>query len=142
MKVSEWTRRHPEMPVTIPPDLELGAIADTFLAHPQLRDIYIVSSQGTLLGFIRHRRLAQIMLSEQLPTQSGHQLIERVSGGSARELMEADFVCAHPGEELDNVLNQMLEFEVEDMPVLDDRRRIVGNINLTQVLRAVREGAL
>ena len=142
MKVSEWIGLHPAMPVTVPPDVESEAIAETFLSHPHLRDIYVVSPEGAVLGFIRHRRLAQILLSEYLPIQSSHQIIERVSGGSARELMEADFVSAHPDEQLDNVLNQMLEYEVEDMPVLDNRRRIVGNINLTEVLRAVREQAL
>jgi CBS domain-containing protein len=142
MKVSDWIGLHPALPVTIPPDVGMEAVAETFLSHPDLRDMYIVSGDGTVLGFIRHRRLAQILLSEYLPIQSRHQIIERVSGGSARELMEADFVSAHPEEQLDNVLNRMLEYEVEDMPVLDDRRRIVGNINLTEVLRAVRERGL
>jgi len=139
MQVSEWIKSHREKPVTVEPDADIAGIATALLSRPGLRDVYVVSREGRVLGFIRHRRLAQLLLAEHLPIQSSHQIIERVSGGCARELMEADFVTANPAEELDNVLNRMIQFEVEDMPVVDDAGRIVGNINLTAVLRSVHE---
>jgi CBS domain-containing protein len=139
MQVSEWIKSHRAKPVTVEPDADIAGIATAFLSRLGLRDVYVVSREGLVLGFVRHRRLVQLLLAEHLPIQSGHQIIERVCGGCARELMEADFVTAHPAEELDNVLNRMIQFEVEDMPVVDDAGRIVGNINLTAVLRSVHE---
>lgn len=142
MKVSDWIKLHPTLPVTVTSDESIEQLAETFLSYPNLRDLYISSPAGRILGFIRHRRLAHMLLAEHLPVQSSHQIMERVLGGVARELMERDFVSAHPGEELDNVLNRMLEYEVEDLPVVDDSLTIVGNINLTDVLREALKGEL
>ncbi len=68
--------------------------------------------------------------------------MERVFGGSAREIMERDFLTAHPDEALNNVLHRMLEYGVDDMPVVDDTNTILGTINLTDVMRASLEDAL
>jgi predicted transcriptional regulator len=51
-------------------------------------------------------------------------------------------VSAHPDEQLDNVLHRMLEYEVDDMPVLDDNNGVVSSIRLTDVLRALQRGEL
>ena len=142
MKVSEWARQHPRQPATVDPDSTLEQLTASFLSHDALRDIYIVSLQGRIVGHIRHLRLAQILLSEHLPVQSHRQILERIHRGCAGELMETEFVFAHPDEELDNVLHRMLEYETEDIPILDNAHRIVGNINLTDVLKAVHSGEL
>ena len=142
MKVSDWIKSHPAQPVAVAPDETIENVAATFLAHPGLRDLYIMASDGQVLGTIRHTRLAKILLAEHLPVQSRHQIVERVSGGVARDLMDREFVYAHPEEELDNVLHRMVVYKVEDMPVLNDANGILGNINLTDVLRAMLDGEL
>ena len=142
MKVSDWLLAHPALPVTVDPDADIGRVAERFLAYPCLRDIYIATTDGRLRGCIRHRRLTRIILAEHLPIQTSHEIMERVSGGAARDLMDRDFVSAHPDEEIDNVLHRMLEYEVEDMPVFDSEHRIIGNINLTEVMRAALNGDL
>ncbi len=140
MKVSDWIKQHPTHTVTVYPDSPADKVANTFLSHPTtVRDLYVISPEGHILGHIRHSRLVQFLLAEYLPARSSHQIMERICGGSAEELMERDFVFAHPSEELDNVLDRMLEYEVENMPVIDDAHRITGNINLMDVLRAVQK---
>ncbi len=142
MKVSDWLFDQPDGIVVAGEDLSINEVADLFLAHPKLRDLYVVSAQGDILGHIRHRRLAQLLLSEHMPFQTSHQIMERVFGGTASELMERDYVTAHPEEELDNILHRMLEYRVDDMPVVDDANKIIGTINLTDVMRAARKGRL
>lgn len=142
MKVSNWIKARPAQPVTVHPDEPIEKVAAIFLSHPELRDLYVISTEGRILGNLRHRRLAQILLADHLAIQSRHQIMERISGGVVGDFMEKDFVSAHPEEELDNVLNRMLEYEVEDMPILDDDSRIIGNINLNDVLHAVQQDEL
>ena len=142
MKVFEWLSEQPDGIVVVGEDLSIKEVAGVFLSHPRLRDLYVVSAQGDILGHIRHRRLAQLLLTEHLPFQSSHQLMERVFGGTAGEIMERDFVSAHPDEELDNILHQMLEYRVDDMPVVDSANRVIGTIKLTDVMRASLEGDL
>jgi CBS domain-containing protein len=142
MKVSDWLAKQPDGTVVAGEDLSIAEVSKIFFSHPQLRDLYIVTTQGKILGHIRHRRLAKLLLAEHLPIQTSHQIMERVFGGCAREIMEGDFVTAHPQEELDNVLHRMLEYRVEDMPVVDKDGRIIGNVNLTDVMRASQESDL
>lgn len=136
MKVSDWLARQPRECAVADVDLSIEALARIFLSHPALRDLYIVSPERLILGRIRHHRLAKLLLSEHLPVQTSHQIMERVFGGTAGEIMERDFVSAHPDEELDNVLHRMLEYMVDDMPVIDDEKHIIGTINLTDIMRA------
>ena len=142
MRVSDWITLNPAQPVVAHPEQTIGAVAGTLLSHARHRDLYVVSADDRLLGVVRHRRLAQILLAEHLPGQTRHQIMERVSSGSLKDLMERDCVSAKADEELDNVLNRMLEYEVDDMPVVDDAGTVVGSINLTEVLRAVHKGEL
>jgi len=142
MKVSEWLSTQDGITAVAAADLSIKQVAATFLAHPALRDLYIVSEQGEILGHIRHHRLAQVLLSEHLPVQPRHQIMERLFGSTAREIMEGDFVTAHPDEELDNVIHRMLEYRVDDLPVIDNANRIIGNINLTDIMRASQDGGL
>jgi len=139
MKVSDWIVQYPSPPVTVAPKTPMPEIAKRFLSYPKLRDLYVISSEGIILGHVRHRRLAQIMLAEHLPIQNRSQILERISIGPANEIMEGDFVTARLNEELDNVLNRMLEYQVEDMPVLNEENKFAGSINLTDVLGATLE---
>ena len=68
--------------------------------------------------------------------------VERVAGGTARELMQADFPSSRPDEELDMVLHRQLEHDIEDMPVLAADGTLLGAVNLSEVLRAVRRGEI
>ncbi len=142
MKVSNWLARQPRECAVADVDLSIGALANIFLSHPALRDLYIVSPEGLILGRIRHHRLAKLLLAEHLPVQTTHQIMERVFGGTSSEIMERDFASAHPDEELDNVLHRMLEYMVDDMPVLDDEKHIIGTINLTDIMRASQNNGL
>jgi CBS domain-containing protein len=115
--------------------LELGAIIDRLLEQDVPRDVYVVSAEGRVLGHLSHRRLARLLLAEHRPVHTRRQIMERVCGGTAEELMEPHFVYAHPDEELEDVLHRLLEHEIEDMAVIDDLGLLVGAINLTEVLR-------
>ena len=139
MKVSEWLEKHPQHPITVRPESRIREVADYYLSHPAERDLYIVTSEGRILGHIRHRRLALALLKEHLPVQSSHQIMERLSCNTAKDLMEHEFVTAHPEEELDNVIHRMMEYLVEDMPVIDDEELIIGKINLTEILLAIQQ---
>ena len=65
--------------------------------------------------------------------------MERVSGGTAHELMNSEFVYARPDEELDNVLFRQLDHNIEDMPVIDDKGVLLGTVNMTAAIKEIRK---
>ena len=62
--------------------------------------------------------------------------MDRISAGAAQDLMNPHFTSARSDEQLGNVLDRMLEHDIEDLPVLDAQRQLVGAISLTTVLQA------
>jgi len=135
MKVSDWIKQHPKLPVTVQPEASIEAVIDLILTTPCLRDLYVVSKEGVLIGYISHHRLSQLLLAKYRPVNTRRQLIERVVAESATEIMETHFATAHINEELDEVLHRQLDSRVEDMPALDDSGLPIGVINLTQILQ-------
>jgi len=134
MKISEWISLHPEQAITVPPDCSLHEAMDRMLAVGCMRDIYVVADDGHLIGHLSHKKLASLILAEHRPVHTRRQLIIRIAGGSAQELMDTEFTFARPDEELDNVLHWQLEHDVENMPVINGDGILVGIINLRAVL--------
>lgn len=137
MKISEWISRHPGQAISVTPDCSLNDAMDRMLMEECLRDVYVVSDDGQLIGHLSHKKLANLILAEHQPVHTRRQLIMRRTGGSAQELMDTEFTFARPEEELDNVLHWQLEHDVEDMPVINEDGILLGIINLRVVLREI-----
>ena len=135
MKISEWINLHPSRAITVPPDCCLNDIMNRMLAEECMRDVYVVSDDGHLIGHLSRKKLANVILAEHQPVHTRRQLMMRIAGGSAQELMDTEFTFARPDEELDNILHWQLEHDVEDMPVINEDEILVGVINLSIVLR-------
>jgi CBS domain-containing protein len=135
MKISEWISHHPGRAITVPPDCSLHDTMHRMLAEECMRDIYVVSGGGKLIGHLSLRKLANLILAEHQPMHTRRQLMIRIAGGSAQELMDTEFTFARPDEELDNVLHWQLEHGIEDMPVINKDGILEGVINLSVVLR-------
>lgn len=142
MKVSEWIARHPHNLCTIPPDGSVEAIIDLLLSEPTRRDIYVLSPAGHILGHISYHRIACLLLEEHRPTQTRRQLFERISRGTADEIMNSHVISAEPDEELEDTLQRLLDHGLEDMPVIDADGMALGAINLGRCLESFRAGLL
>jgi predicted transcriptional regulator len=142
LKVSEWIHKNPGNTITVPPEWELDKIIDRMLEEQCLRDIYVVSEDGHVIGHLSHKKLVRLLLSEQQPVHTRRQIMERVSEGTAQEIMESHFVFASPDEELDNVLYRQLDRDIEDMPVIDDESKLLGTVNMTAALKAMRKSGI
>lgn len=138
MKVADWIREHPHLPVTIPADGKIDLILERMLTKPCQRDLYVQEENGCLTGHISFWRLAPLLLAEHRPRQSRRQMIEQVAGGTAGEIMCSQFPFAGPEEELDDVIHRQLDSNIEEMPVLDENGMPLGVVKITEVLMTSR----
>jgi CBS domain-containing protein len=134
MKVAEWIARRPARLATVAPDTPLAELADRLVAEPGLRDLYVVDEGGLVVGHISYRRVARLVLAEYRRAHSRRQLVERVAGGVARELMDRDFARARPDEELDNVVHRLLERDLDDLAVIRPDGTPAGAVRLSDLL--------
>ncbi len=135
MKVSNWIERYPRMLSTVTPEAELTAIAECMLSTPGQYEVYVVAADQRLLGRISRHRMANMLLVDFRPEHTRRQLIERITSGVAKDIMDPHFETARADDELEEVLHRQLDHEVEDMPVIDDDGRALGAINMTRILQ-------
>ena len=139
MKVSDWIDAHPGAAPTVAPDASLVTMIEELLRRPGARDVYVVSEEGRVIGHLSYKRLIRSVLAEHHRWPTRRQLMEKVAGGPARELMNSHFPTASPDEKLDNVLHRQLEHDIEDMVVVDSDGVLLGAVSLTAVLAALRD---
>ena len=135
MKARDWLAAHPAEAVTVSPEASLPEAAALFLAHPEVRDIYVVDAEGRVCGHLGFRRLAGLLLAHLRPTHSRRQLVERVTAGVVREHMDDHVLVMHPDERINEVFHHHMERRVEAIPVVDGERRLLGVIRVADLLR-------
>jgi Mg/Co/Ni transporter MgtE len=140
MKVTEWINQHPGQVRTIAASSTLDEAIDVLLSEQCcLRDIYVVSEQGSVIGHLSYKKVIHMFLAEHKPVHTRRQIMERVARGGVSEWMDTHFAYARQDEELDNVINRQLEQDMEDMPVIDEQGKLLGVINMRKVLQMMRE---
>ncbi|QEY58239.1 CBS domain-containing protein [Pseudomonas sp. C27(2019)] len=147
MKVSEWLVIHPVLALTIAGDSSLDDAARLLLHHPEGRDIFVLDAEGRVCGHLGFCHLASLLLAELSPAHSLREMVERITLGSVAEHMDDRVLCAGLEEDVNDLLHQHDIFQlhekcrVEDIPVVDDERRLLGVIRLADLLRAaINEG--
>ncbi len=62
--------------------------------------------------------------------------MERVACGCAVDLMDTHFDCAGPDEDMDEIVQRHLYHLVEEMPVINDNKELLGVVCLRDVLKS------
>lgn len=141
MKASEWLDSHPAVALTVAGESSLQDAARLLLDDPDSRDLFVLDADGRVCGHLGFWHLASLLLAELHPSHSLREMIERITLGSVAEHMDDRVLCAGADEEIGDILyqhdvfQQQVERRVEDIPVVDDERRLLGVIRLSDLLR-------
>ena len=137
MKVSDWLSKHPTHAGIVREDWTLEQIMQILLNNSRLNDLYVLDADERLVGHLSYKKLAKLVLAEHCTAHTRSQILERVAAGTAAELMEVHFASATADEELDEIIFRQLDHWVEDLPVIDQAGKLIGVINLSDVLLEV-----
>jgi len=131
-------------PVAVRKDTSLKDVTDAMIDKSRSRKVYVVDENRKLLGTITF---------ETLLRHAGYQLGVRKTGVTSflrmlKEIGEekASEVMTPPvkvlREELVvNAMKLMVEYHLNDLPVVDEKGRLIGELNGLDVLRYAREKA-
>lgn len=137
MKVSDWLRKHPTHAGIVQEHWSLEQVMEKLLGNSRLNDLYVIDSKNVVVGHLSYKKLAKLVLAEHCNYHTRSQILERITGGTAAELMEIHFATASPDEELAEILFRQLDHWVEDLPVVNSAGEFLGVINLSDVLLVV-----
>lgn len=141
MKASEWLKAYPVKALTVAGECSLQDAARLLLDDPEGRDLFVLDAEGRVCGHLGFWHVATLLLAELRPTHSLRELIERITLGSVADHMNDHVMCAEIDEGIDDILyqhdlfQQHVERRVEDIPVVDEQRRLLGVIRLSDLLR-------
>jgi CBS-domain-containing membrane protein len=141
MKTSEWLKTHPVKALTVTGDCSLQHAARLLLDDPEGRDLFVLDAEGQVLGHLGFWHIATLLLAKLRSTLSLRELMERITLGSVADHMDDQVMCAGVDEDIDDILykhdlfQQHLDRRVEDIPVVDEQRRLLGVIRLSDLLR-------
>ncbi|HSH57772.1 MAG TPA: CBS domain-containing protein [Halomonas sp.] len=141
MKTSEWVATHPVKALTVVGECSLQEAARVLLDDGGGRDLFVLDDEGRVCGHLGFWHVSTLLLAKLRPTHSLRELVERITLGSVADHMDDRVMCAGPDEDIDDILyrhdlfQQHVERRVEDIPVVDENRRLLGVIRLSDLLR-------
>jgi len=89
------------------------------------------------------RRLARFVFTGQVPDKaSATELLAYVSAETAEDLALKKAAYVRESDSLEHVVEIMFRFDINEIPVVDGERFIVGNLNMMELVAAWQRGRL
>ena len=112
----------------------LDDIAKMFVADTRLKSVYVVDDKQKLVGRVTLKKLIKHEFMNLIPNSFEYfDALEFIGNKSAEELMVAP-VYVKDDDTLKTAFVKMYENDLEELPVVDDNLRLVGNIDLIELL--------
>lgn len=126
------------------PDTSLDQVAMAMLAQPNVHVACVVDDEGVLMGLINLYTLANALFIHITPEEFLREITQledvvRYADTSrmrnAADVMQAP-ACVKPGETVQDAFKRMHDERLSGLPVVDERLRVIGYVNLLELLAA------
>lgn len=119
-------------PSTLPPEAPISDIVRLLRARPESRMVYVVDGDGRLVGTVSWRcvlRVTKARVGARMPgVWSLVNLLRNLKPETARDLMR-ESTPVRPDTPVRDALLLMGETQQNDLPVVDEAGRLVGELN-------------
>lgn len=129
-------------PTIVSPDTALDEAAQAMLTHPNVHVACVVAENGRLVGLLKLRALADDVFFHILPEEflseisdldEAMEFANRSHMRTAADAMQ-DPVWVKQGETVKDAFKRMHENDLTGLPIVNDLYRVVGYINLLELL--------
>lgn len=118
---------------------DLDYLIKTLVKNPVARTLYVVDNSGKLIGVIPVLYLLKICGYVNYGIiQPGSFLAKNVlilTGKKAKDIM-LDPITVTEETPVSEALKLMLQFEVQEIPVVDEKQNVIGDLNSIEILAA------
>ncbi len=129
-------------PTIVSSDTPLDQVSEAMLAHPNVHVACVVGEDGQLAGLLRLRALVDALFLHIIPEEFLGEIVDledamdfagKSGMRTAADAMQ-DPVWVKRGETVKDAFKRMHENGLTGLPVVDERYRIVGYINLLELM--------
>lgn len=111
-------------------------VIDAMIQFDHSRVVYVQDEAGKLCGAISLGALAKHVFSRSHEPQiHARVLISMITAETAKDIMQKRPVFALKNEEVGSVLKRMIESNAKEIPILDEERRVIGDITMLDLLK-------
>ncbi len=124
-------------PTLVHEDETVVSVAVRMVDDPRTQTVFVVNGEGRLVGMILVRTLLEYIYSEHIPPEYLEFDISPLKGETARarDVMLAP-IFVRPDDPVSEAFRKMMEYKVDELPVVDEDMRVVGDINGLELLHA------
>jgi len=121
-------------PAFVGKDASTDDIAKVMIANPRLKSVYVVDDKLKLIGKITLRMLIKYEFMDLIPSGFAHfGALEFVGNKTAEDFMDSpDYIKDE--DTLKTAFVKMYENGLDELPVVDEKCRLIGNIDLLELL--------
>lgn len=124
-----------ENPTLVNANESLPELALAITEDPKTRTLYVVDKSKRLIGLITLRDLIQAVFANLLEIDMlGHGVFRRLGIKEASDIMSTALIYAKDDENIETVLKRMLDNRLTEIPVIDQNMKVVGELNLLEML--------
>lgn len=136
VKVKEIRQLINPLPSLIGANAPAVQAAEAILRNPKTRAIYIVNKEKTLLGTINARRLIRYLMPYMFHEEdiTGSETLKNIRIRNVRDLITGEPVFVTEDDNLEKTVRLMIENELDELPVVDEKKKVIGEINILEVL--------
>ena len=121
----------------VTPSTDLSKVFEIFKFHTVTRVLFVVDSNGKLMGMINIQTLLKILASASVKQES-LTFFSEVSARTAEDVMVRP-LSLREEDTLEKALQLMVESKTEDVAVMDSAGKMVGTLNCFDILGKLTE---
>lgn len=111
-------------------------VIDAMIQFDHSRVVYVQDEAEKLSGTISLGALAKHVFSRSHEPQiHARVLISMITAETAKDIMQKKPVFALKNEKIGIVLKRMIESNVKEIPILDENRKVIGDITMLDLLK-------
>lgn len=121
-------------PVFVKKDASFDEIAKAMIANPRLKSVYVVDDKLQLIGKITLKILIKHEFMDLIPRGLSYfGALEFVGNKTAEDLMLKP-IYVKDEDTLKKAFVEMYENDLDELPVVDENLRLIGNIDMLELL--------
>jgi len=125
-----------EAPAMVSEDVDLLDIVHVFINNPLLHHICVVNSEGRLHGLINRKRIFKRIFSHHVAARSRvSNLLRFLTAETSGEIMVTHVITATEEDSIDDVIRNMIEHNIREIPIMDKEGRVIGFITLLRIMQ-------
>ncbi len=137
IKVSDICHLIVKEATVINSEATIGELFQRMIKDQRTRHVYVVNNQKKIVGSVRLNDLIEFIMCylSNLNDDSFNIFIAEFSEKKVSDIMLKDYLFLNPETSIENMISIMIEHKVNELPVVDNNKEVVGEANFLEFIK-------